>query len=220
MKYARAHVKRFWIFQNKRALGISFLAFSIVFSVGIVFTAILDQFFIVNPANLFLAWILLILIASAVLVTSLSSAHTSIASVMNKAERAEHSKHVGRFLIVMTIGIVLFMLPIALIPLAASLTMLFSIGGILMVLYLTTSIIFKHRYHEVAVASLLVWLSFLLALVSIGPQYYLNPPFFEYFSFLIASVVVIVVFAMMGLIMLTSSANEFISEFKQVYKIK
>lgn len=220
MKYARTHVKRFWAFQNRRALGISFLIFSIIFSIGIVFTVILDQFFVVNQANLFLAWIFLIVVASVVMTASLGAAHTRTASVMNKEERREHSKHVGRFLIVMVAGIVLFMLPVALIPAASSLTMLFSIGGILMVLYLTTSLIFKHRYHEVAIASLLIWVSFLLALISIGPEYYLNPPFFAYFSFLIASVVVIVIFAMMGLVMLISSSNEFISEFRQVYKIK
>ncbi len=220
MKYARPHVKRFWAFQNRRALGVSFLSFAIIFGIGVVFTVILNQFFIANPANLFFAWVFLLVLASIIMIVSLGRAHVHTANFMNKAERTEHSKHVGRFLIVMAIGIIIFMLPVVFIPLASSLAMLFSIGGILMVLYLATSLIFNHRYHEIAIASLLIWASFLLALFVIGPQYYANPPLFEAVSFLVASTVVVVIFSMTGMAMLVHSSNEFISEFRQVYKIK
>ncbi len=220
MKYARTHIKRFWAFQNRRALGISFLSFAIIFGIGIVFTVILNQFFMYNPMNIFFAWIFLLALASIIVVVSLTKAHIHIASAMNKSERVEHSKYVGRFLIVMIAGIIVFMLPVVFAPLASSLVMLFSIGGILMVLYLAISLIFKHRYHEIAIASLLIWASFLLALFVIGPQYYYNPPLFDAASFLVASIVVLVIFSVTGMAMLVHSSNEFINEFMQIYKIK
>ncbi len=220
MKYARAHIKRYWAFQNRRALGISFLSFGVMFGISVIFAVLFNQLFIVNPVSLFLVWILLLALAAIVMIVSLSLAHVHVANVMNDLEKMEHSKHVGWFLIVMFFAVFFFMLPIIFIPEATSLLILFSIGGILMVFYLATSLIFDHRYHEIAMASLLIWASFLLAFFTMWPQYYANPPLFESASFLVASTAIVVVFSMTGMAMLVHSSNEFVNEFKKIYKIK
>ncbi|MGC8710548.1 MAG: hypothetical protein ACP5RF_02990 [Candidatus Micrarchaeia archaeon] len=219
MKYARPYVKRYWIFEHKKALGLSFIVFAVVYSIGLMFTTILNSFFLVNITNIFTMALLLFILAALVIIGSLVNAHNKSTHIMSKEEHAKHSKHVGIFFILMILGSIGFLLPLIFDVYPGSLLLLFSAGGILLLLYAFLILIFDYKFYEIAIASIFLWAIFIFSVFFVAPIYYLNAPLFEAISLLVSSVTLVTVFAVSGIVMLHSAANEFLNDFKIRNKI-
>jgi len=220
LKYARPYIKRYWAFEHKKALGLSFIVFAVVYSIGLMFTTILSSFFLVNMVNLFAMILLLFILAAVVIIGSFINAHNKSIRLMNKEEHTKHSKHVGAFFILMVLGSLAFMLPMLLNVYPGQLMLLFSTGGVLLLLYIFLLLLFDYRYYEIAVASIFLWVVFVFTVFFVAPIYYSNAPLFEAVSLLIASVTLVTVFAISGMVMLHSAANEFLSDFKIRNKVE
>lgn len=213
-------MQKYWASQNRQVMGLILIMFAVIYSVGFVFTTLLVQDFALNIMNVETMWAVLLAIGIAVVVGTVSRKHIINARLMNSKEHNIHSRNIGIFLIAITIGAILFALPVTLVPADASLMMLFSLGGILLLLYTFLNTIFGHSYYEIGLASLAMWGVFVIGAISLAPTAYSNLLLFQSLSFLIASVTIIIVFSMTGLSMLYRSASDFHQEFRQVNKIR
>jgi len=192
----------------------------IIYSIGLVFTVILNQFFMVNPYNIIIMWLILFLIIILTVIGSVVGAHRRTAKLLNYSENMKHSKNISLFLITFVFGTILFILPVTLMPAQAELWILFSIGGILMLIYVMIGVIFGYSYHAVGVAALLIWIVFLIGSISLSNIYYQNAPMFASLAFLMTSITIITVFSITGVFMLYRASTEFLAEFKKINKIK
>ncbi|MDE1846297.1 MAG: hypothetical protein KGH53_03395 [Candidatus Micrarchaeota archaeon] len=220
MRQAREHVRKFWVMQNRRVLGLLFVMFAFIYSVGFVFTTLMAQNFMLNLTNIMLMWAILLAVGIGLVFGTVSRKHLVTTRLMNPKEHQGHSRNIGIFLIAITIGAILFALPVTLVPADASLMMLFSLGGILLLLYTFLNTIFGHSYYEIGFASLALWLVFVVAALSLASTAYANPPLFQSLSFIVASITIITIFALTGAAMLYHTAGSFHDEFKKVNKIK
>jgi len=75
MKYARPYIKKYWVFEHKKALGLSFLMFSATYSVGLAFFLILNAFFIPNIYTISVVVFLLFILLAFVIIGSVVNAH-------------------------------------------------------------------------------------------------------------------------------------------------
>jgi len=219
MKYAREHIKRYWAFSYRRAIGVSMLTFSIALAIGITFTAMISTFFYTNYAAVFAFWLLLILITVLVLVSSFVNAHISIVRFMNEVEHREHSKHTALWLFVITVGAVAFFIPILFFNnYIEPLIFLFSFGGVLWIFYLSVTAIFKHHYHEIAFGALALWIIFIAGLIglhSFGSQLSVQQiGAAAKFSLFISMVSLVTIFGVIGVSLLFNSSKAFAGEFK------
>lgn len=220
MRHARPHIQKFWRFQNRRTIGLILALVGMVYAIGLVFTVILNQYFVINFYNIVTMWAILFFIAVLTVVGSVAESHKKIAKLLNYQEHMKHSKNIGLFIVVLVFGTVAFTLPVILFPQQASLWILFSVGGVLMLLYVLLGVIFGYGYHEVGFASAFIWMAFLIGVFSLSQIYYQNKPLFDSLAFLITSITIITVFSITGIFMLHRASNEFIEEFRTVNKIK
>lgn len=201
-------------------IGLILVMFAIIYSVGFVFTTLLVQQFAYNLTNVEMMWGVLLAIGIATVVGVASRKHILNAKLMTGKEHNIHSRNIGIFLIAITLGAILFALPVTLVPADASLMMLFSLGGILLLLYTFLNTIFGHSYYEIGLASLFMWVVFVIAAITLAGTAYSNYPVFASLSFIVASVTIIVIFSLTGLSMIYKAAGDFHKEFKQVNKIR
>lgn len=220
MRQAREHVRKFWAVQNRKVLGLLLVMFAAIYSIGFVFTNLLSQNFALNMTNILMMWAVLLAIGIALVFGVVSRKHLITTKLMNAKEHQMHSTNIGIFLIAITLGAILFALPVTLVPADASLMMLFSLGGILLLLYTFLNTVFGHSYYEIGFASLILWLVFVIGAISLASTAYTNPPLFQSLSFIIASITIITVFAVTGAAMLYNAAGSFHEEFKKVNKIR
>ncbi len=210
MKYARQSVKDYWVFEHKKALGLSFLIFSASYSIGITFLLIINYFFLPNLFTAFTVVLLLFLIAALVMVGGFINAHNKVVKIMTPKEHRAHSKHVGIFLILFFIGLLLCMVPLIFYVYPGDIMFLLSIGGVLLLLYIIAAFIFNYKYYELAFASIFMWAVFVVSVFLITPIYFSNAALFEVISFLITSVTIVTVFGISGIMLLASSAEEIV----------
>ncbi len=220
MKYSRAHVKKYWAFQNRRLFGFSFIIFAAMYSIAMLSTFVLTQLFMVNPAKVVLLWIFISMMGTLIVAAATANAHVNTVKIMNAVEHRRHSKHLGYLMSAMVVASILFTLPIVVFSNLATLMIMFTIGGILFTLYFVLFIIFGHHYHEIALSALFMWILFIAGILFMGKLYYSNALEFQVLSLLLSSVAIITVFSIMGLGMLYGASSEFINEFKVVNKLK
>ena len=221
MRYAREHIRRYWAFSYRRALGISMLTFAIALAIGMTFTAVLSSFLYVNIAAEFAFWLLLIVITTIVLVSSLISAHISTVRYMDEYEHKIHSKYTGAWIVVLAIGAIAFFLPVLFFNnYIEPLVFLFSFGGVLWVFYLSVLLIFRHTYHEIAFSALALWVIFAVGmfalyssnnLYAVGIQQSAN---IARFSLFLSMISLITIFGVTGMALVFNSSNAFVSEIK------
>ncbi len=192
----------------------------IIYSIGLVFTVILNQYFVINVYNIITMWGVLFIIAILAVIGSIADSHKKTAKLLNYKEHMKHSKNISLFLIALVFGAILLIMPIILIPAQAGLWVLFSVGGILMLIYVLIGVIFGYGYHEVGFAALFIWLAFLIGAFSLSRIYYQNTPVFDSLAFLLTSITIITVFSITGVFMLHRASEEFLEEFKKINKIK
>ena len=212
MKYARAHIKRYWVFEHKKALGLSFLMFSATYSVGLAFFLILNTFFIPNIYTTFVVVFLLFILLAFVIIGSVVNAHNKVSKLMNPNERRAHSKHVGIFLILFIMGLILCIIPLVFFIYPGMIMFLLTIGGILLLLYIILMFVFDYKFYELALASIFIWSIYVISAFLIAPIYFLNHPLFNVISLFITSITIITVFAISGIMLLQSSFDEIIKD--------
>lgn len=220
VRHARDHVRRFWAAQNRRTIGLLMVMFATIYAIGFVFTTILAQNFMGNVSNIFFMWGILFAIGLALIMASISLKHYSTTRMMSAKEHAIHSRNIGIFLIGIGIGAVLFALPVTLVPGFASLMVLFSLGGILLLMYTFLNAIFGEKYYEIGLASLVMWVAFVVGAFAFANIAYANPPMFQSLSLMVASIAIIVVFAITGTLMLYRAGSEFHGDFRKANKIR
>ncbi len=220
MDYAREHIKRYWIFSYRRAIGISMVTFAMALAVGMVFTALISTLPNANPIVEFAFWMLLILITSLTLIFSFMNAHASSIKFMDQMEHMKHSKYVGIWLTSIVLGALIFLFPLFFVTNAIEpLIFLFSFGGILLVMYLSVGLIFKHTYNELAFGAVALWIIFIVSIIATTEgAATLNVPLSAYLSvnLFISISSLIVVFAFIGLMLLFNSTKEFVTDFEKL----
>ena len=221
MRYAREHIRRYWAFSYRRALGISMLTFAIALAIGMTFTAVLSSFFYTNYAAEFVFWLLLIFVTTLVLVVSMVSAHISTVKYMNEYEHRMHSKYTGAWLVVLVIGVFAFFLPILFFNnYIEPIIFLFSFGGILWVFYISVAMIFKHKYHEIAFSAAALWAIFAIGIFTVYSSSGLYAASLQQitnmarFSLFLSMMSLITIFGVTGMALVFNSSNSFVSEIK------
>jgi len=220
LRYSRQHIRKYWAFQNRRLFGFSFIVFAAMYSIAMLSTFVFTQLFLISPVKILLLWIVIFLVGTFAIVGGAINAHLNTVRIMNEAEYIRHSKNVGYLMIAMVVASLLFTLPILVFSNLAMLMLLFTIGGILFILYFMLFLIFGHHYHEIALSALFMWIVFVIGILFMGKMYYSNILAFQVLSLLLSSATIITVFSIMGLGMLYGASNEFVKEFKTVYKVK
>ncbi len=220
MKYAREHVKRYWIFAYRRALGISMVTFAITLAIGMIFTSLFANTFYVHPVAELAFWAFLIIITTMTLIVSFTSAHLSSVKLMTEHESHQHSKYVAVWLFSIIVGIVVFTLPLVFInSFIAPLMFLFSFGGILWVLYISVTLLFRHSYRELAYGATALLIIFAISMLAVtgslsSTQYYLNAQVYIAATLFVAMATLIIVFGGTGMMLMFNSTNEFVKEFE------
>ncbi|MEM0094744.1 MAG: hypothetical protein QXF41_02720 [Candidatus Micrarchaeaceae archaeon] len=218
MPYPREYIKRFMIFQNYRAIGFSFALFAVIYSISLIMALIFQQFYGASGVQILYLYIIMFASALIVIIGSIVNAHLRTTSIMNEAEHHRHSKYLGKLIITMVLFTIIFLIPIALFSSLAALLMLLSAGGILMSLYVSLSVMFEYKYTEIAVAGSILFLVFLIGFILLIPLYFSNFPEFNSSAFILSSVTIIVVLAIVGINMLYRSAGTVTDEFHKVNK--
>ncbi|MCL4387827.1 hypothetical protein M1567_01590 [Candidatus Marsarchaeota archaeon] len=220
MNYAREHIKRYWIFAYRRALGISMFTFAIALAVGMLFTSMLSDIFFLSPIAALLFWAVLVVITILTLTVSFFDAHVSTIKFMNMEERHTHSKYTGIWIFSLVIGALVFILPAIFSQDygVEPVILLFSFGGILWVLYASVRALFKHSYFEIAYGASVLWIIFVIGIAFVsgvsGGLSYSQSTAVTFIS--MASL--IVVFASMGITMMFKSTKEFVVDFENVMR--
>ena len=224
MKYAREHVKRYWIFAYRRALGVSMLTFAIALALGIMFTDLLSGSFGSHPAVEFTFWGLLIIVATLMLIMSFANAHRSSIRLMNRLETQSHSKYMATWIFAILVGIVVFTMPILFInSFIAPLMFLLSFGGILWVLYISVTLLFRHSYKELAYGATALLTVFIVVLAAItltmsNTALYTNEQADMAAMLFITVSTLVLVFGFTGMLMMFNSSKEFIAEFEETVR--
>ncbi len=212
VKYVRPKVRSYWVFEHKKALGVSFLIFAVSYSIGLSFLMIFNTFFTPNLVAIFSMVVLLIVLAAVVMIGSFVNAHNKVTKIMTLKERRIHSKHVGVFLILFFVGFIFSMIPLIFYTYPGEIMFLLSIGGILLLFYIMAALLFNYKYYELAFASIFLWSIFVITVFLVTPLYFSNPMLFQVISFLITSVTIVTVFGISGIMLLSSSAEEIITK--------
>jgi hypothetical protein len=210
--YARPHVKRYWVFAFRRAIGASMIMFGIALAIGLAFTSVFSgQITNSLTANL-VFWSVLMLITVLVLLASLLSAHKSSIRFLNEEEHIAHSKYFGIWLISLVVGAVAFTLPILFFnSQIGPLILLFSFGGVYWVVYISIGLLFRHLYHELAIGGLASWIMFVIGVLGASSVSSAT----TIYSLFISSTSLIIISSVIGLAMMYNSSKEFESEFAQ-----
>ena len=212
MEYARDHVKRYWGFAYRRALGISLITFAIAMATGVAFSSMLGASGNTNFSSAIIFWGFLIFITAAVLVANFVKAHTSCVKLLTEEEHRHHSRHMGIWMAALILGALAFITPMLYFGSALEpLVLLFSFGGVFWVLYLSVLTLFRHSYNEIAVGAIALWAVFAIGVMNISAAgAAINPAYVLFVS----TISLIIVSGFTGIMMVSISSNEFISEFE------
>ncbi|MDE1856603.1 MAG: hypothetical protein KGH98_00800 [Candidatus Micrarchaeota archaeon] len=213
MKYAREHVKRYWAFSYRRALGVAMVTFALALAIGITFSSMLQAFNIVNYPVQAIFWVVLTALTILVLIVNFVQAHISSVRYMDEEEHRHHYRHMGAWVAVLAFSALAFMVPAFYFSsYLEPLTLMFSFGGILWISYISVAAIFKHYYHEIAVGAAVLWAVFGISLFST----YNSSPYADLgaFSLFISILTLIVTFGAVGITMLSNSTKAFMEEFE------
>ncbi len=218
MKYAREHIKRYWVFEYRRALGVSLITFAIALAVGIVFTVLMSNMALPNPIDNMMFWALLVIFTSLVLVSSFANAHILSVKYMNIEEHIQHTKYVGGWLTILVLGAIAFMLPIIFFNnIYEPIMLTFGFGGIFWVLYLSVRFLFKYSYYEIAIGGTALWAVALLSALSVMATN-ASSAAASSFTLFISIISLIIVTGFIGMSLMVNASNEFAHEFKIINK--
>lgn len=213
MDYVRTHIKRYWGMVYRRTFGIALVTVSIVLSMGLTFGILRGALAISSYIDYLLFWLILAVIAVATIVSSFFHSHVTSVRFMNEVEHRSHSKYTAIWLVSLIIGIVAFIFPLLMArPVMEPIVLLFTSGGIMMVLYFTIRTLFKHSYAEFVIAGIAFWVMFIFGLFQLSGStlsYSANIGFTLYYS----AMSITVISGFTGITMLINSTRDSLGEF-------
>jgi hypothetical protein len=216
MDYVREHIKRYWGMTYRRTLGVSLVTFSVAMGIGLTFTILTHSLAVTNYLNYLIFWVILMLAVLLVALSNLFASHTSSVRYMHDLEHSTHSKYMAIWMISLVIGTTLFFLPLLFSnAYTEPVMLLFALGGVFLVLYGTISIIFKHRYGELAIGGVAFWIMFAFSMLELGNSQ-LNIATRSSLSLYVAAMSITIITGFVGLAMLFNSTKEATREFVNV----
>ena len=203
----------------QRNIGVSMLSFASMLSIGTAFTNLIGNTLNNGALIELIFWDILIVIATLVLTISFTGAHISSTKLMNEKEHTAHSKHIGAWLAVLVVGAIVSVVPMLFFNSSMALIVfMFSFGGMLWIMYLSVYILFKHAYHEIAIAAVTLWIAFAISFEGVS-SLVSGTPIGSYAMF-ISTVVVITVSGTTGMAMLFNASREFMGDFLKTVQPK
>ncbi|MDE1868510.1 MAG: hypothetical protein KGH60_00890 [Candidatus Micrarchaeota archaeon] len=214
MHYARPHIKEYWNFAYRRALGISMMTFAIALAIGVTFSTLLGSLSIVDYGAQLVFWLALIAITAIVFLVNFAHAHASTVKFMNEQEHRKHTKYTGIWLIVLVIGAIAFTMPVLFFTsFMEPLMLLFGFGGIFWVLYFSVYLLFRHHYPEVAISALVFWIVFAIGVVGVNASA-LNAATYTAFALFMSIITLVVVCGFTGVSLITNASRELVVDFR------
>ena len=213
MDYVRIHIKKYWGIAYRRTLGIALVTLAIILSMGLTFTVLRQEFAINNYVGYMMFWFLLMLIGIITFLSNFLHSHISSTKLMNEDEHKLHSKYMAIWMASIVGGFIAFLLPLFFVGSYASapLFLLFTFGGVLLVMYVSIIIIFRHHYGELLIGGAALWIMFFFGLSQLGGSG-LNYAGNANFSIYFAALSLTVVSGFVGIALLINSSREALEE--------
>lgn len=214
MRYARAHVKRFWDFAYRRAMGISLLAFALLLAIGFIFSVSIGSSVGASYPMYLGFWIVMLVIMVFIAASNFANAHVLSARYMSKAEYKKHAPHMGAWLLVLVLGSIAFVSPLLIFGSLPLSFLLVSFGGVLLVTYLSTAMLFNVYYHEIAYGAAVLLAFF--ALMFFNPGNMIQPYWgaTQAAQLSVPVLAIVIVTGFVGLMLLVDSSRKFIQDFE------
>ena len=213
MDYVREHVKKYWGVVYRRTLGVAFITFAVAIAMGLTFTILTRALAITGLTTYLVFWAIIAIIAISVLLANFYGAHVSSVNFMSEEEHRTHSKHMARWMIAIVAGVSAFFAPLPFTPIDLEpIVLLFSIGGVFLVLYASITLIFKHKYGELAIGGAAYWVVFYVGLATLSSSQF-NFLTRTNFSVYFAAMCITIITGFTGLALLYDSAKESAQEF-------
>ncbi len=211
MEYVRSHIKKHAIYIYGRTIGISLLLFSLLIAIVMTSVALLGIVSL-NVNSVFLLVSLLFAFSIIIIMVNVINAHISVAKLMNEKEHMVHSKNVGFWSIILFLSVIVLLLPLSVLRLQQQIiTLLFSFGGILLVLYLSIGGMFKHYFHELGFGAIGLWIIF-----AINTFYLVSVPYnLEYFVTIIS---LLLIFGITGIAIIFNSSQSLVKDYIDLTK--
>jgi hypothetical protein len=204
MRHVNDNVGLFWQFMYKRALGMTMVTFAIILAVGVIFTVLINSVASYNYMADIAFWGLLIAITIIALIVNFANAHRATVKYMSIMEHAKHSVNMGIWTAAITVGIVVFSLPMLFFSaFYVPIIFLLTFGGIMWVIYISTIAIFRNYYHEIAIGASALWIAFIVGGLEFSFSY--TNVYLANFILLSTMAVIILVFGIVGGAMMFNS---------------
>ncbi len=211
MEAPREHIKRYYSFAYRRAIGASILTVAIAAAIGVMLSTI----FPVVSSSMFAVVIgILAVLTVLVIVFNFANAHFTAIKYMNSKERKLHSKRSIIWFSLLVIGLLAFFAPLALLTGSTeAIALLFMVGGVLWVLYLASAFVFENYYNELAFGATITWLLFAIILLSGNSAPARSN---TAYAFSVGLIMTVAVFGIIGSMMLFAASREFVIEFQKI----
>ncbi len=204
MRHVGNNAGLFWQFMYKRALGMTMMTFAIILAVGVIFTVLINSVSSYNYMADIAFWGLLIAITIITLIINFANAHRATVKYMSSSEHAKHSINMGIWTASITVGIVVFSLPMLFFSaFYVPIIFLLTFGGIMWVIYISTIAIFGNYYHEIAIGASALWVAFVVG--GLEFSFAFTNVYLANFILLSTMAVIILVFGIVGCAMLFNS---------------
>lgn len=213
MDYVREHIKRYWGITYRRTLGISLVTFSVAIAICLTFTVLTEKLAVTSYLSYLIFWFILLLAAALIFVSNFFTSHVSSVKLMREDEHKAHSTHMARWMIVIVVGAIAFFLPLLFANIYMEpIMMLFTLGGVFLVLYGSIAIIFKHKYGELAIGGIAFWFMFVFGLYALSNAQ-LGASGKSNFSLYLATMSITIITGFVGLALIFNSSTESMHEF-------
>ncbi len=212
MDYVRTHIKRYWGIAYRRTLGLALITLAIVLSMGLTFNILRSVLAVSSYLDYLSFWLFLIFIAVITVASSFFHSHITSVRFMSDIEHKSHSRYMAIWMVSIVLGIVAFILPLLFVRANVEpLVLLFTLGGVLWILYISVMSIFKHSYGELAIGGAAFWIMFIIGVMQLNNSS-LNYVGSSNFALYFAAMSITVISGFTGLALTINSSREALGE--------
>ncbi len=216
MDYVRDHVKRYWGMAYRRTIGLAITTFAMVMAIGIAFTVLTRSLALTGPLTYIAFWLVITAGGIIVMLANFLSSHMTSVRYMTDEEHTIHARFMAWWMVSIVVGVALFFLPALFagaefLPLA----LMFALGGVMLTLYFSISVLFKHSYHELAIGTAAFWIMLVVGLLLTGSGSFSRAAFSQ-FALYFSAMSIMTVSGFVGIAMLINASRDSIMEFMRV----
>ena len=207
MDYVRSHIKKHTVYLYGRTIGISLLLFALFIAITVTALSFLN---FANLVSTYLLLAVLFLFSSLIVILNIINIHATTAKLMNPKEHAIHSKNTIIWSVVLFLSVIVLLSPLLILRTSFKVVvLLFSLGGILLIIYLTIGGIFKQYFHELGLAGVALWIIFAVN------SFYLTavPILLEYF---VTVITLILIFGITGVAIIFNSSQALAEDYIEI----